>query len=458
VRDERFLLWTAVALLVAVVPLEIALLAGVFPIDFLAFWCAGKAVAAHQNPYLEGALHDCELAGGLVRTLTVPVPYPPYYMPLFAAFAALPMRWSFSIWCAASVAAAASSAFALRRITGLRWHFLAAAVAAAVLVPSLPFGQLAPVAFCCFAWALAFTKARRPRETALALTGVAMLPNFAAASWVSTWACVRGARRWMIVAAAALTLVAIAATGPQVARSYITQVLPAHGRSEIAGYWQIGLTAVVHALGLPPWQTLAIAYAAFALLFCAGLAVGFELRDRFGGDHWVVASATAFGVAGAPFAHGHDLGFALPLAVMLFAAVPGFASAVLVLLLATPWQNLIEFGGVQALAAYPFLLIVAATVTRVRLLPTTAIVATIAALTLVLLRFSQRGTMPLDVANRLPSVSVPADALAEVRWTRYNDALDTSRIWYERVPIYCGLVLLIAVSVREARRTKRPSY
>ncbi len=186
-----------------------------------------------------------------------------------------------------------------------------------------------------------------------------------------------------------------------------------------------------------------------------GIVCGVRLRERYGGDHWVVASATAFGVAGAPFAHGHDLGFILPLAMMAFAVAPSLWTALVVILVMTPWQILADDGGIEAAIAYPFLLVAIVVLMRGRLLVTAAVLAAIFLVGSALLRLSNGNETPSAVASRLAALPTPPpDALATIRWTRLNDSLGFGPYaWYERAPVYAGFVLLALTTIRLARET-----
>ena len=93
----RPVLLAAAAALAALLPLYAVDVARTFHIDFVAFWCAGAALAHHQNPYVDESLHGCNVAHGLIPTLTLPVAHPPYVLPLFALFSLLPMPAAFAL-------------------------------------------------------------------------------------------------------------------------------------------------------------------------------------------------------------------------------------------------------------------------------------------------------------------------------------------------------------------------
>ncbi|MBV8148186.1 MAG: DUF2029 domain-containing protein [Candidatus Eremiobacteraeota bacterium] len=449
---DRFVIWAAVALLVVLVPLEISTLAQGVPTDFVAFWCAGKALLAHRNPYLEGGLHACEVAGGLSPKLTLPVPYPPYVMPLFAAFSLLPLQWSLGLWSAFSIVLTLAAARALQRITALPFPVVFSASACVMLVPTLPYGQVASLSVGCIALAILYVRQEKPVACAIALSAASILPNYALPAWISTWLSMKRSRAWIAVAGAALLIVAVVVMWPDGLRTYLDRVLPAHGRSEMFGYWQFGLSALLHAFGVPDQRVLAFCWYLYAVFVCGGIIAGFRLRQRFGGNEWVVASAAAFGVAGAPFLHGDDLGFALPLVIMLFAAAPDVLSSALLVLMATPWQVLAELGGPQAAIAYPFLMIIFSAVSRGRLLPTAALFLTITVASLTALHITNQMQTPAEALSRMPMTTVSPDALAEQRWTQLNDALGNPReVWLDRAPTYAGFILLIIVAFRATR-------
>ena len=113
VRPSGASLVIAACALAALLPAYVRSVAQSGATDFSAFWCAGRAVLQGADPYLDSSLHACETGAGLVPALTIPVPYPPYAMLLFAATAVFPQRLSFALW---SVLLAAATALGERSV------------------------------------------------------------------------------------------------------------------------------------------------------------------------------------------------------------------------------------------------------------------------------------------------------------------------------------------------------
>lgn len=400
-------------------PLYVVDVARTFHIDFVAFWCGGSDVLARRNPYLDVALHACEISHGLMPGLTVPVPYPPYLLPLFALFSVLPMPASFALWSLLSLVCCALSTVALSRVTHFHWTFTGSVVALTVAIPSLALGQLVPLAFCGFCWALVYVRERRTLRAAVALMVAASLPNLAETAWLGTFAGDRRMRAPLIAAGVFLLLAGAATVGFQLVAFYFRIVLQAHGRSELDAFWQLGSAAALHALGAPIGVALPLAYAVLICLLVAGLYVGVQLRGRFGGNHWVVAATAAFGLVGSPFSHLSDVAFAAPLALMLFDASPKRFAGAAALLVVTPWQHLFQNTGLQAAICIPFLLIVCGALFQ-NAFTSTAVVTAIVCFCLILYRAADAAAVQLKAAANLPARALPHGALAEVRWTEFS--------------------------------------
>jgi len=446
----------AAVLLCAILPFYVRDLAGGFRIDFVAYWCAGSAILRHQNPYLDASVHSCNVDLGLMPKLTLPIAHPPYVMPVFAALAVLPEKISFAVWCAVLLVCFAATVVALRRLTRLDWMLVTAATYL-LLMPSFEFGQLVPIALCGFCWALVFVRDERPWAAAAALAVAAMLPNFAEAAWIATFICAPKSRLPLVAAGIALVLIGIAAIHWPTIVEYVNAVLPAYGRSELSAFWQLGSAATLHAAGLSDTAALRVAYVVLAAFVAAGIYAGLRLRDRFGGAHWVVAAAVAFGIVGSPYVHESDIVFALPLALLLLASLPDSkivrAAAFIVVV---PWQHLTNDVGVQAAMAVPFLLVLAAAFFS-RPLVAAAAVAAISLSSLALYRVLGSADAQMAAAQSLPVRVLDPNALAEVRWTEFTENSHSVKgaLAY-RLFAYVALGSLIAVTFLEAGGEKRP--
>jgi hypothetical protein len=389
-----------------------------FHIDFVAFWCAGSASNAGLNPYLDASLHDCDVRFGLLPTLTMPIAHPPYVIPLFKALALLPEGPAFALWCVVTLGAWILTTRAACRLTGLDWLTVGAATAMLAIIPSLPLGQIVPVALCAFTWALVFVRDDRPAAAAAALAVTAMLPNFAEGAWIASFICMPRVRLPLLAAGIFLIALGAVAVGAPTMHLYFSAVLPAYGRSELTAFWQLGSAALLRVLGAGASQAFPIAYALLAGAIALGVYTGTKLRDRFGGNHWVPATVVTFGVIAAPYAHDTDVSFALPLALMLYAALPNsrlVRSAAFVVLV--PWQHLIGDTGIQTAIVLPPMLIVAGALATTPALGA-YVACAIELICMMLYRLAGSANAQLQAARSLPHGPLPPNALSEVRWTQ----------------------------------------
>ncbi|MBV8721177.1 MAG: hypothetical protein JO277_03445 [Candidatus Eremiobacteraeota bacterium] len=457
-RVSQPILVIAAVCALAMLPWYAVQLTRTFHIDYVAFRCAGLAVLHGQDPYLDRSLHDCELARGLLPSLTVPAPHPPYAMALFAAAASLPESIAFAVWSALAIGAAALAARALSRLTSLETNLTASAIVALVLIPSLALGQLVPIAVGGATCALELVRERRWLFAAFGLCIAALLPNFALPAWIAAFVFVPRMRLPLTCCGLGLLALSVACVGTHATLQYFDAVLPAHGRSELGAFWQMGSATWLAGLGASTQTALALSAVLYAALAAAGIAVGIRLRARYGGDHWILASAMAFGVVGSPFVHSLDLGFALPLAFMLYAAAPErIAARFAAIAIVVPWQYLAHDAGISAAFTIPFLLVVVDAIGALPPIATAAIVAAIAAGSLEAYRAAHAAEVQLAAARAVPTnLPMPLDALAETRWGAFARAAgDRTTGWFSRVPTAIALLVLLGTAIAQSASYNR---
>lgn len=437
-------------LLLALLPTYVSSTADSLPLDFSAFWCAGKAVMLHQDPYLDRSVHQCQVSHGLISSLTIPLPYPPYAVAAFALPALIPYDASAVIWRLFLVAVAVLTAMALRRLANVSWLF-AGALAVLQLIAVLPLGQVATVPICAFTWALVFIRDGRTLPASAMLAVTALLPNFAVAAWAAAFLTLRQQRIPLVAIGALLVATSFLAVGAGGVASYLAISSSFSGS---IGKWfaQVGTLPLLASMGTPHLAASLIAFALLSVAIALGIIVGLRLRARYGGEHWPVASATAFSVIGAPYLHGWDIGFCLPFALMLWAASRNWKTAAALLLIATPWVHLVEHGGAAGAFAIPFLLVAADAAIGSRLLFAAAAAACITLVSSTLLRLADYAGAPAAAADtRFVAPPVPPNALADVRFDAFLNRPGPKRSgWYERVPTYVELIVLAIVAYRGA--------
>jgi hypothetical protein len=443
----------ASVLLAVLLPWYLYDVAKSFPIDFSSFWCAGRAVLRGQNPYLDSSLHGCQVAHGLVPSLTIPVPYPPYALLFFAALALVPFAICTVLWQVALIGNAWLTAYALRRLTGASW-LLTFSLSALTLVAVLQNGQVATIPVCAFAWSLVFIREKRQLAATLALAVVAILPNFALAAWLATWLVVPRQRISLLVMGTVLAGVSFMAVHPAGVASYLA-ISSSFARSIGGWFAQVGWLPLLAATGVPPGLVPGIAYAILVASLAAGFFLGLRLGASAGEDYWVIATVTAAGVVGAPYLHGWDLGFCVPLALLLFMRWPeNVLVRATLLLIATPWVQLVEHGGAQNAIAIPFILLVADAVTAAQLVPAALSALCIVLFSLALLTFAYDSGKDAAVADaRFRSPALAPGALADARFDAFIARPGPRRTgWYERFPTYVELVFLTIATWKQSSR------
>ncbi len=453
---ERPLTALAALLLAGLLPAYVWLLAHTFHIDFVAFWCAGSGVLQGRDPYLDATMHACEVSNGLLPTLTMPAPYAPYVMPIFALTALMKESTAFVVWAAVLILSTGLTARALAAVTGLSAVVTGAATALLVLIPALLLGQIVPLVIAAFALALWCAHRGNLTAAAWALALVGILPNFALPVGVAAFVCIPRMRIRLIVAGVALVAVGTLVTGwPSFVR-YVSSVLPAHGRSEILAFWQLGAPGTLALGGVPISAAMAAGYAIYVAATVLGIVIGVRLRGRFGGDWWILATAAAFAAAGSPFVHGLDIGFAMPLTLLLLAFAPSPLTAAAAIAVLVPWQYLTQDTGVAVAITVPFLLIVIEAAFGPKLTPAALVTAAILLVALVGYRISGAPDIQQAAASGVPlHMALPADALAETRWRLFADAThQTPASLISRVPTYCALVLLSIAALVESKRAR----
>jgi hypothetical protein len=236
-----------------------------------------------------------------------------------------------------------------------------------------------------------------------------------------------------------------AAVGWPLLTLYVSSVVPAHGTSEVAAFWQLGSSTLLEAVGVQHKIVLVFSAGIFLVTTALGLAAGVRLRRRFGSDAWLPACAAAFALLGSPFVHTLDVGFAVPLAVMLYAASRRTVTAVAVLLIIVPWQYLVQDTGVATAIEIPLLLVVLDALTEGRMFLTAALVSVIVLCGTAAYRATDAADLQLEAVQKLPAhEQLPENALAEVRWAAFSrQTKSVVASIYSRTPTEIAIVVLM---------------
>jgi hypothetical protein len=328
------------------------------PFDFTAFYCAGEVLAEGHDPYRTEPLRTCErraLAAShiaIVPYLVVPAPLPPAALAAFGTLARVPFVTAcagFFVLLLAASAAAIQLCLGLARISVA---LVAATVSTALLIGSLYPGQIVPlvlVALCGCALAL-----RAGRFGVASLCALATLaePHVGCAAVLGLFVLERRTRLALVAGGLALAAVSILAGGFALNSEYLSEVLPAHARSEVGNFsGQLSLTATAYALGANVRTALFLGEASYVAMLALGLEFGRRLAAKFDDRAFLVLTPVAAGLFGGVFMHDHQIALALPFGFLLARYTSRRRLAYVALaILAVPWPFAIEMA---LLLVYP---------------------------------------------------------------------------------------------------------
>jgi len=332
-------------------------------VDGKAFYCAGQAIDAGRDPYLNASLMACE---NHLRTLqlqhwpgsqniVVPVPLPPVAILPFALLALLPFGVAIGLWTALNIGGAAWAAALLRRsFPTLSPAFIGVVVTLSVLPAGIRLGQPSGIVLLaivaaglavragsragCFGW-----------PAVLVLQPHIAIPLFASLLWSPF-----RAARWAVVVPSAARLLGSAALVGRLSLEYVTRVLPAHADANLVDASQLAFPRALAAAGVTPHVAIALGDAAYALAVVAGIVIAARVAYRSRRPEALVWLTTMIGTIAAPHLHKQQLSCALPGALLLctLGTAPALARAA-VYGLAIPWVSLLslKWGPGLAIAA-----------------------------------------------------------------------------------------------------------
>ena len=308
--------------------------------DFNAFYCGSRILAAGENPYRYEPLRSCEHEHRWFAKPNdvVAAPLPPYALRLLTPIALLPYPQAGFLWFLLLLASALLVIWAILELTGLSIIVVGASMAIAVLLQSLPTGALAPIplALLCLA-AVALTRERW--NAAAALLGVACIePHVAAPAALAAFVLVRELRVRLAVVGATLVALSLLPHGTALNFEYLTRVLPQQARFELGSIVQFGLSSMLHNLGVPDNAALAIGSVQYALFIPLGIWLAARLRRQIPAA--VVLVPIALAVTGGPYIHLTQIAAVLPLAFVVASRSSSPLAWAGVALLTLPWNLL----------------------------------------------------------------------------------------------------------------------
>jgi len=442
------------------------------PEDLRAFYCAGKAVVSHRDPYLAEPLRTCEVresrAAGLTpyNLLAVPAPLPGFAFVPFAALALLPFGAASSLFVLLVIGALVATGAFVREFCAPdagrapRWALvvvIGASLACSDGLTSVANGQIVPFAILALC-ASGFALKRGRYGWAAAFVALASIePHVALPVWIALAFMVPQTRRPLAICAAALVAASIVTLGPAVNLEYLTAVLPAHAASEASASGQYSLATLLVRCGIAIAPALAVANVWFVALCALGIFTAQRLARKLDAPELAALVPPAFAVFGGPFVHLTQLAVAIPAILVLGSRLPRYrvAFAVALLLLALPWQDLAENPapavlGAIALVALPIAL------WFWRLRPVPALEVVTAMLALGALELQARALFARAPADATHSIALVAGdgRLAEETWTAFMSvAQDADMRWYlvSHIPTWAGLAIALAAMLRATR-------
>lgn len=332
-------------------------------VDAKAFYCAGQALDAGRDPYLNASLTACQ--NGL-HTLTlhdwpgsqniaVPVPFPPLALAPFALLALLPFGVAIVIWSGLNIVAAAWGADLLRRaLPGLPAPLIGTAVVMSVLPAGVRLGQPSGIVFLAVVGAgLALRERSRAGVFGWPLVAV-LQPHVALPACASLLVAPWRLARWAVVALCGALLALSALLAWRLSLEYVLRVLPAHAEANLSDSSQLALPSALAAAGVAPHAALAFGDAAYALAIVVALVVGARIAQLYARPEALVWTTAMFGTIAAPHLHTQQLCCALPGALLLCTlGTAPLLTRIATYGLAIPWVSLLtlKWGPGFALAA-----------------------------------------------------------------------------------------------------------
>jgi hypothetical protein len=322
-------------------------------VDAKAFYCAGQALDAGRDPYLNASLSACE--NGLhtlhlrdwpgSQNIVVPVPFPPLALAPFALLALLPFGAAIVLWTGLNIVAAAWGAELLRRtLPSLTAPFVGVAVVVSVLPAGIRLGQPSGIVFLAIV-AAGLALRGGARAGLFGWPAVAVLqPHVAVPLFAALLVAPLRTARWAVVAVVGALLALSVLLAGRLSLEYVLRVLPAHAGANLVDSSQLALPSALAAAGVVPHAALAIGDATYAAVVVIGLIVAVRIAELSARPEALAWIATMFGTIAAPHLHTQQLCCALPGALLLCAlGTAPVLTRIATYGVAIPWVTLLTF-------------------------------------------------------------------------------------------------------------------
>lgn len=432
--------------------------AGRLGIDVRAYYCAAAAQRLHSNPYFAQSLGECERSTPAPYyrpppSVTVPAPYPPYALALFAPLTFLPFATAAIVWWMLLAVALGLTAYALARISGLPWLVAWAAIALAAGLASFSAGNLMPLALAALVLAALAVGHARPTFAAAAIALAMIEPHVALPAAVALFAGYPAIRLPLAIGFGALGALSIATAGVAPSLAYFIVVLPAHALAEVSRDNQYSLSSVIAAFGISDASAAFFGSVSYLLMTALGVVVALRLARRFGEPAMIVLVPPAFSLLGGSFVHTVEIAAAVPACLLLFAQAPAHRAWIFaaLLLLAVPWMLATS----AAMFLAPIFPVAYLTYVLWRGEPRYALAAAVVTYAMILALFSLAAApWPHPSATHVYPAIDPR--LAEASWRQFVLGNSTNRpaMWLLRLPTWLGLIALVVPALALARRPR----
>jgi hypothetical protein len=427
-------------------------------IDARAYYCAARAQRLHANPYFAQPLGTCEQKTPSPyyrppRNVTVPAPYPPYALALFAPLTLLPFATAAALWWTLLALALLVTAFALARVSGVPWLAAWAAIALSAGLAAFSAGNVMPFALCALVVAALAVARNRPLLAGTALTAAMIEPHIGLPAAVAVFAGYPAVRLPLAVGLGVLGWLSFATAGAASTLSYLTTVVPAHALAEVSRDNQYSLSSVLAAVGLPDASAVFIGSLSYAVMLALGVIVALRLAPRIGEPAMIVLVPPAFSLLGGSFVHTLEIAAAVPACLVLFkhAAIHRAWIFAALLLLAVPWMMATS----AALFLAPLFPVAYLTYTLWRNDSRNAVVAAAisAAMIFGLFALAAAPSPHAIAAHTYPPID---PRLAEASWRQFVLGNSTNRLtmWLLRLPTWIGLVAFVVPAIALARKPR----
>jgi hypothetical protein len=423
--------------------------------DFNAFYCAGRAISQHADPYHNEPLGRCERSAPRPSFLehgpaylSVPAPLPGYALAPFAALALLPYGAAAFLWTLSILASFALTVWRLRELTSLPFSAIVAALALSDAYIGVTLGQIAPVALAAVVNAAWAATRGDMRSSACSAAAATIEPHLGIPACIALALFRPRALAWLLPCGLGLAALSVALLGWNTNVEYVTRVIGAHALSEASNVKQLSLTALLTRLGLDPVNAMRAGELWYVAMIAIGVLLSRRLAQRSGKSALRILLPVAFAMIGGTFVHISQVAAVVPAALVLLDAGRGNRMLSLaVIALAAPCLQFETLG-----TSFPLLVSLVAGILAAQLAPdglAWKLLPPLLAFACASLPWEFLA--PLTYPGALLASHYDPNALAETSWGAYVGTIGTQN-WaaYDtaRLPTCLGIAAFASAAIR----------